>query len=171
MTNQLLNKKIRLVWIILMTAGLILFFATGCGSKKTITQLEKKEKTDIELTDNSTFNTKIEQERQYLDTKIRERIVTLYGVRFDTIKVEGKLVITPTPYPLKKEENRVIYNQKLKNYLSRKDSIQNEIGLKDKSDLQEKEENISEMNESRIFYLIVMIVLAVSLFLSLLQKR
>lgn len=156
--------KIKIQYTIL---AILIALTVGCGSKKTVSQSEKKEKTDIELTDNSTINTKIEQEQQLIDTKIKERIVTLYGVRFDTIRVDGKETITATPYPLQTEENRDIAIQELRDYLSRKDSIQNAVELKYENDLKEKDNRISEFKETETLYHIALIVLGVGLLLLL----
>ena len=61
----------------------------GCGSKKISSNTDIKENTDLELTDNSVIVTKVEQEKQYINTDINERIVTMYGVQFDTIYQDG----------------------------------------------------------------------------------
>ena len=127
---------------------IVALFLIGCGSKKSISQSQVKEKTDIEFADNSTINTKIEQEKQYVNTGTKERIVTYYDVRFDTIYRNGEPVVTPMPYPVKKEEDREISEQMEIWKISVQDSIQNAIELKYENDLTEKDKQISELKES-----------------------
>lgn len=131
--------------IIILIAALSLI---GCGSKKSVSQSQIKEKTDIELTDNSKINTKIETEKQYVNTGTKERIVTYYDVRFDTIYKDGEPVVIPMPYPVKKEEDREISEQMEIWKISVQDSIQNAIELKYENDLKEKDKQISEFKES-----------------------
>lgn len=162
-----------------MKTKIIIFIAAlffiGCGSKKSVSQSQVKEKTDIELTDNSIINTKIEQEKQYIDTHIKERIVTLYGVRFDTIYVDGEPVVTPTSYPVKKEEEREILIEMIKEYASKRDSIQNDIELKYKSQLDEKDKKILESKEStqalQVSILIGSIAVLALIFISIFGRK
>lgn len=148
-----IKNKILLVSIILIL--------TGCGSKKSLYQSEKKERTNIAFTDKSTINSKVEQEKQLVNTNTKERIVTIYGVRFDTIYQDGKPYIIPITFPTQKEENRDI---NVENYLWRmntRDSIQNAVQLEFKGILEEKEKKITELKESTIIYQIALLILSI----------
>lgn len=120
----------------------------SCGSKKTVSQSNIKEKTDIELTDNSKINTKVEQGKQYINTGTKERIVTFYGMQLIPYPVDGDTVYLPVSYPVKKEEDREISEQIETWRISVQDSIQNAIELKYENDLKEKDKKISELKES-----------------------
>jgi len=138
---------------------LILFFV-GCGSKKTVSQSQTKEKTEYELKDNSIITSKIEQEKQYINTDISERIVTIYGVRFDTIEVEGKPYIIPIYYPERKEEDR---NINIDNFIWRintQDSIKKAVTLEFKGTLESKDKQIIELKESTIIYQIAILIIS-----------
>lgn len=171
MANKMHREKIRVIWAVILLAGLILFFLTGCGTKKTASQSEKKEKTGIELTGNSTVNTKVEQEKQYVSTNTKERIVTLYGLRVDTIYQDGEPVLVYTSHPLQKDEEREISMQGLIEIITRQDSVQNAIELKYENDLKEKDKRISEFKETRTLYHIALIVLGAGLILALIFTR
>jgi hypothetical protein len=144
-----------------------------CGSKKSIAQSETKEKTDIELMDNSKINTKIEQERQFINTDTKERIVTFYGVRFDTIYQQGRGYVIPIYYPVKTEEERDIHTQSLLDKLSVRDSTQKEIELRYKNQLEEKDKKVLESKESTQVYQISLLVVSITalLFLILLIRK
>lgn len=155
----------------IITALILLLFFVACGSKKSVSQSQVKEKTDIELTDNSKINTKIETEKQYVNTNTKERIVTYYGVRFDTIYVDGEPVVTPTSYPVKKEEDREIVAQMIKDLFTQMDSTQNAVELKYKSQLDEKDKQISEFKETKTLYHIGLIVIVAGFILLQVLRR
>lgn len=165
-------RKLVMMAILLIT--LLVF--TGCGSKKTVTQSETKEKTDIELTDNSKINTKIEQEQQYVNTNTKERIVTFYGVRMVPYPIGGDTVLIPFPYPIQKEENRDISEQACQQKKSIQDSIQNAIDLKYKSQINEKDKKINEFKQSTFMYQIaaalstVIVIIILILYIKAKQK-
>lgn len=146
---------------IILLSVIVLFFATGCGSKKTVSQTETKEKTDVELTDNSTIVTDITQEQQLVNTSIKERIVTMYGFQMVPVYVDGDTIYTPVYYPLQSEEEREILISKLTEYLQQRDSIQNAIELELKGMLEVKDKQISEIKESKIILHIAISLLAV----------
>lgn len=151
---------------ILKHVFLILIFisaliCTSCGSKKTIAQSHTKEKTDIELTDNSKINSKIEQEKQLVNTNTKERIVTMYGVRLDTIYKNGEPVIIPLSYLVSKEENRDIAVKNHLYRLSLLDSTQNAVELKYSNKINEKERKIEELKESTRIYQSALFILSV----------
>lgn len=148
----------KLKFIVLMA---LLTMCYGCGTKKTISNSYKKEKTEIDLIDNSAISKKIDNEKQYIDTYTKERIVTLYGVRFDTIYIEGKEYITSLSYPLKKEEERDIDTEKYIYQLSVKDSIQNAVDLRYKNALDEKNKKINELKETKLFYQIALLIASI----------
>lgn len=143
------EKKKDIFWIIAMILFLVWFFATGCGSKRNLAETETKEDTEIELTDNSSIVSDITQEKQFIDTAIKERIVTLYGLRVDTIYQNGEPVLIFTSHPLKTEENRDIEISELKDYYNKRDSIQNEIEIRLKGMLELKDKKLSEVKETQ----------------------
>lgn len=155
------TKTKQAIWAVILTLGLILFFATGCGSKKISTQSESKESTEFELTDNSVITSKVEQETQYINTDIKERIVTFYGVRFDTIEVGGKPFIIPIYYPERREEDRNINTENFIWRLNTRDSIQNAVQLEFKGTLEEKDRKITELKESTIIYQIALLIISI----------
>lgn len=143
---------------ILITLAFILL---ACGTKKISSNTDVKEKTEVELKDNSIISSKVEQEKQYTNAITNERIVTMYGVRFDTIQVAGKPYIIPISFPTQKEENRDI---NVENYLWRmntRDSIQNAVQLEFKGILEEKEKKITELKESTMIYQIALLIVSI----------
>lgn len=155
------TKTKQAIWVVILTLGLILFFATGCGSKKISSQSESKESTDFELTDSSVITSKVEQEKQYINTDITERIVTFYGVRFDTIEVAGKPFIIPIYYPERREEDRNINTVNFIWRLNTQDSIRKAVSLEFKSDLENKDKKITELKESTIIYKIALLIISI----------
>lgn len=155
------TKTKQTIWTVILTLGLILFFATGCGSKKISSQSEIKENTEFELKDNSIHTSKVEQETQYINTDISERIVTLYGVRFDTIEVAGKPFIIPIYYPEQKIEDRNINTENFIWRLNTRDSIQNAVTLEFKRTLEKKDKKITELKESTIIYQIALLIISI----------
>lgn len=155
------TKTKQAIWAVILTLGLILFFATGCGSKKISSQSEIKENTEFELKDNSIHTSKVEQETQYINTDISERIVTLYGVRFDTIEVAGKPFIIPIYYPEQKIEDRNINTENFIWRLNTRDSIQNAVTLEFKRTLEKKDKKITELIESTIIYQIALLIISI----------
>lgn len=147
----------------IMIIGVILLLFIGCGSKKTITQSDKKEKTDTELTDNSLINKKIEQENQYANTSMKERIVTMYGMQMVPVTVGKDTVKVPFSYPVEKEESRDISVSNFIWRLNVQDSIQNAIDLKYKDTINEKDKNISELKESKMIYQIALLIISIVL--------
>ena len=143
------EKKKDIFWIIAMILFLVWFFATGCGSKKNLLETETKEDTEIDITDNSSIVSDITQEKQYIDTAIKEHIVTLYGLRVDTIYVDGEATLVYVSYPLEKEENRDIEISELRDYYNKRDSIRNEIEVRLKGMLELKDKKLSEVKETQ----------------------
>lgn len=155
------TKTKQAIWAVILTLGLILFFATGCGSKKISSQSESKESTDFELTDNSIITSKVEQEAQYINTDIKERIVTFYGVRFDTIEVAGKPFIIPIYYPERREEDRNINTENFIWRINTQDSIRKAVTLEFKGTLEKKDKKITELKESTIIYQIALLIISI----------
>lgn len=155
------TKTKQAIWTVALTLALILFFATGCGSKKISSQSEIKENTNLELTDNSIITSKVEQETQYINTDIKERIVTFYGVRFDTIEVAGKPFIIPIYYPERREEDRNINTENFVWRLNIQDSIRNAVTLEFKDTLEKKDKKITELKESTIIYQLALLIISI----------
>lgn len=155
------TKTKQAIWAVILTLGLILFFATGCGSKKISSQSEIKENTEFELKDNSIHTSKVEQETQYINTDISERIVTLYGVRFDTIEVAGKPFIIPIYYPEQKIEDRNINTENFIWRINTQDSIRKAVQLEFKGTLESKEKKITELKESTMVYQIALLIISI----------
>lgn len=154
-------KKKEIIWFFILLAALIIFFATGCGSKKISTNTDVKEKTEVELTDNSIISSKVEQEAQYTNATTNERIVTMYGVRFDTIQVEGKPFVIPIYYPEQKIEDRTINVDNFIWRMNTQDSIRKAVSLEFKGTLEGKEKKISELKESTMVYQIALLIISI----------
>ena len=154
-------KKKEVIWFVILLAALIIFFATGCGSKKISTNTDVKEKTEVELTDNSIISSKVEQEAQYTNATTNERIVTMYGVRFDTIQVEGKPYVIPIYYPEQKIEDRTINVDNFIWRMNTQDSIRKAVSLEFKGTLEGKEKKISELKESTMVYQIALLIISI----------
>ena len=154
-------KKKEVIWFVILLAALIIFFATGCGSKKITTNTDVKEKTEVELTDNSIISSKVEQEAQYTNATTNERIVTMYGVRFDTIQVEGKPFVIPIYYPEQKIEDRTINVDNFIWRMNTQDSIRKAVSLEFKGTLEGKEKKISELKESTMVYQIALLIISI----------
>lgn len=148
-------KKNRVILLI------FLLIISGCGSKKISTQSESKESTNLELKDNSIISSKVEQEKQYTNTTTNERIVTMYGVRFDTIYQDGKPYIIPITFPTKKEENRDINVENILWRLNTQDSIRKAVSLEFKGTLEGKEKKITELKESTMIYQIALLIISI----------
>ena len=133
----------------------------GCGSKKISSNTDIKENTDLELTDNSVIVTKVEQEKQYINTDINERIVTMYGVQFDTIYQDGKSYIIPIYYPVQKIEDRNINVENFIWRINTQDSIRNAVTLEFKGALESKEKKITELKESTVIYQLALLILSI----------
>ena len=133
----------------------------SCGSKKISTNMDVKEKIDFELTDNSVISSKVEQETQYTNATTNERIVTMYGVRFDTIEVAGKPYIIPIYYPEQKIEDRTINVDNFMWRMNTQDSIRKAVTLEFKGTLEKKEKKITELKESTIIYQIALLILSI----------
>lgn len=140
---------------------IFLLIISGCGSKKISSQSESKESTDLELTDNSIITSKVEQEKQFINTDIKERIVTFYGVRFDTIEVAGKPFIIPIYYPERREEDRNINTENFIWRLNIQDSIRNAVTLEFKGTLEKKDKKITELKETTIIYQIALLIISI----------
>jgi len=154
-------KKKEIIWFFILLAALIAFFATGCGSKKISTNTDVKEKTEVELTDNSIISSKVEQEAQYTNATTNERIVTMYGVRFDTIQVEGEPFVIPIYYPEQKIEDRTINVDNFIWRMNTQDSIRKAVSLEFKGTLEGKEKKISELKESTMVYQIALLIISI----------
>lgn len=133
----------------------------SCGSKKTVTQSDRKEDTNIDYTDNSKKQSDIVLEKQYVNTNTKERIVTMYGVHFDTVYVDGKPILIPFPYITNKEEIRDINTENFLYRLHVKDSIENAISLRFKGSLENSEKEIKELKETQIYYQIAFLVISI----------
>ena len=100
------NKK-QIIWCIILTLGLILFFTTGC---KTKTVLVPVEKTKIEYRDrlivDSIYNRDTVSIYQKNDTIYYEKIKWRERFKIDTVSV---LRVDSIPYPVEviKEVNRL----------------------------------------------------------------
>lgn len=144
-----------------LIASFLLLILMSCGSKKTFTQSEKKEDIKIDYTDNSKKKSEVEIEKQYVNTNTKERIVTMYGVHFDTIYIDGKPIIMPIPYITSKKEIRDINTENFLYRLHVKDSIENAISLRFKGKLELKGKELKEMKETQIYYQISFLVLSI----------
>lgn len=139
----------------------IAFLLMACGSKKISTNTDVKEKTEFELTENSVISSKVEQEKQHTNVTTNERIVTMYGVRFDTIQVAGKPYIIPIYFPEQKIEDRTINVDNFKWRMNSQDSIRKAVTLEFKGTLEEKEKKITELKESTILYQIALLIISI----------
>lgn len=128
---------------------LIVFFLLGCGSTKTVTKKDTEGKEDVTIVDNTTKVSDISSEQQFLSTETKERIVTLYSVRFDTIYVDGERTILPIVFPTQTEEFRDINTSNYVWKIKMQDSIKNAIEIKYKTELKEKDEKIKQHKESK----------------------
>lgn len=128
---------------------LIVFFLLGCGSTKTVTKKDTEVKEDVTIVDNTTKVSDISSEQQFLSTETKERIVTLYSVRFDTIYVDGERTILPIVFPTQTEEFRDINTSNYVWKIKMQDSIKNAIEIKYKTELKEKDEKIKQHKESK----------------------
>lgn len=128
---------------------LIVFFLLGCGSTKTVTKKDTEVKEDVTIVDNTTKVSDISSEQQLLSTETKERIVTLYSVRFDTIYVDGERTILPIVFPTQTEEFRDINTSNYVWKIKMQDSIKNAIEIKYKTELKEKDEKIKQHKESK----------------------
>ncbi len=146
------------VKLIILLSILMLF---SCGSKKTVTESERKEDANIDYTDNSKKKSDIDLEKQYVNTNTKERIVTMYGVHFDTVYVDGKPIIMPIPYITNKEEIRDINTENFLYRLHVKDSIENAISLRFKGKLETSAKEIKELKETKIYYQIAVLILSI----------
>lgn len=149
---------------ILITLAFILL---ACGTKKISSNTDVKEKTEVELKDNSIISSKVEQEKQYTNAITNERIVTMYGVRFDTIQVEGKPYVIPIYYPEQKIEDRTINVDNFIWRMNTQDSIRKAVSLEFKGTLEGKEKKITELKESTLVYQAAVLLFGI-LFISLL---
>ncbi len=132
----------------------------SCGSKKTVTQSEKKEDVKIDYTDNSEKKTEVDLTKQYINSNTKERIITMYGVRFDTLYVDGKPIITPIQFIINKEEIRDINTENFLYKLNVKDSINNAIRLEFKGRLENSSKEIKELKETKIYYQIAVLIIS-----------
>lgn len=155
------TEKKEVIWFFILSITLIAFFATGCGSKKMSTKTDVKEKSELELTDNSVISSKVEQEKQYTNATTKERIVTMYGVRFDTIQVEGKPYAIPIYFPEQKIEDRTINVDNFIWRMNTQDSIRKAVSLEFKGTLEGKEKKITELKESTMVYQIALLILSI----------
>lgn len=144
--------------IIYLSLFLLLF---SCGSKKTVTKTKGKEDTSIDYTDNSKKKTDVELEKQYINTITKERIITMYGVHFDTVYVDGKPILIPFPYITNKEEFRDINTENFLYRLHVKDSIENAISLRFNNKIESSEKEIKELKETQIYYQIAVLVTSI----------
>ncbi|HBG40102.1 MAG TPA: hypothetical protein DDW85_01645 [Porphyromonadaceae bacterium] len=131
---------------------------SGCGSKKTVSESKTKENTDFELTDNSKINTKIKQEEQYINTNTKERIVTLYGLRVDTVYENGRPTIIPTSYPIMSDEQKNTSIVNLLQNMIKQDSIQNSIELLYERKIDDYSKQISHIKESTQVFQIAFLI-------------
>jgi len=98
MDNQLLRKKIRVVWTIILLAILVVFLLTGC---KTETVLVPVEKVKIEYRDrlrvDSVYNRDTIQIYKKNDTIYYEKIKWRERFKIDTVSV---VRVDSIPYPV-----------------------------------------------------------------------
>jgi len=139
----------------------MIFGIFSCGSKKISTNSNIKEKTEFDLKDNSVSSSKVDLEKQYTNTTTNERIVTMYGVRFDTIYQDGKPYIIPITFPTKKEENRDINVENFLWRLNTQDSIRKAVSLEFKGTLEKKDKKITELKESTMIYQIALLIISI----------
>lgn len=139
----------------------MIFVIFACGSKKISTNTDVKEKTEVELTDNSVVTSRVDQETEYVNTDIQERIVTMYGVRFDTVQVEGEPYVIPIYFPEQKIEDRTINVDNFIWRLNTQDSIRKAVSLEFKGTLEEKEKKITEFKETTIIYQTALLIISI----------
>lgn len=130
----------------------------SCGSKKVTSNKNVIEDTNAEVLDTSTTVSKIEGEKQYITTDIKERIVTMYSVRFDTIYIEGERIITPIVFPSQTEEFRDMSTSNYVWKLKTQDSIQNAIELRYNNKLIENEQTIEKLSNQKGAYQLLFIL-------------
>ncbi|WP_019539222.1 DNA-binding domain-containing protein [Proteiniphilum acetatigenes] len=117
------------------------------------------------LKDTSQIHTRIDREKQYADTRTRERIVTFYRTRTDTVFLDGDTVVVPYYFPERREEERDISRQDMQWSLHIRDSIQKAVELKYKTQSQEKEKQKSEYSGTRVIYHLALLVTGMALLL------
>lgn len=145
----------------LIVVTLVLLFLFSCGSKKVTTDYQHKEDTTVEVKDTTTTVSNIESEKQLITTDTKERIVTMYSVRFDTIYVEGERVITPIIFPTQTEEFRDITTSNYVWRLKMQDSIKNSLELKYANRLDEKEKTITKLTGTNKLMITASVVLLI----------
>lgn len=107
MADKIRDKKIRVVWAVILLAGLILFFATGC---KTKTVLVPVKETKIEYRDrlkvDSIYNRDTVQIYGSNDTIFKDVIKWRERFKIDTVSV---VKVDSIPYPVEvvKEINKL----------------------------------------------------------------
>lgn len=141
---------------------LLSFVLVACGTKRSVTESHVKQRIDSAVVDNSTVNQKIDLEEKWLSTHTDERIVTLFGVRFDTVYVESERKINPVSFPIAKSENRSIDSELNAMRIHLIDSIKKSIDLKYKSQIYEKNRRILEQKETTVFYQIAAVIASVA---------
>lgn len=142
-------------YVITIVLSLLLL---SCASSKTATNRNVDEETSIEAKDTSTIVSKVEMEKQFISTDIKERIVTMYSVRFDTIYIEGERIITPIVFPSQTEEFRDVSTSSYVWKLKTQDSIQNAIELRYNNKLIENEQTIEKLSNQKGAYQLLFIL-------------
>ena len=136
MANKICDQKIRTIWAVILLAGLILFFLTGCGSKKTVTE-KIVTKTDsaavVSLqTELNVKNTVIENLKTILERIREENTRLLSESSSHTINYDTGAPVNPETgeYPKSSEtktESKVLLDKTIKEMETLKQEHEREV--------------------------------------------
>lgn len=144
----------------------IILLLSSCVASKSRLLNEEYEKENTVVVDTSKIVSKIDLSKQYVDTQTKERIVTYYKLRVDTVYDDnGNANIVATPYKDRVEEDRSIDEQKYIYQLAMKDSINNALMIENERlmELLLSEKKETETGKGFPFYILVLIGLVIVL--------
>lgn len=153
--------------------SLILLFSSCVASKSSLMS-EEYEKENTVVVDTSKIVSTIDLSKHYVNTQTKERIVTYYKNRTDTIfSDDGKATITNNQVVDRVEEDRSIDEKKYIYQLAMKDSINKAIRMENERlmELFLSEQNEKETGKGSQSYILVLILLIIALFLLLLYRK
>lgn len=136
MTNKIRDKKIRIVWAVILLAGLIAFFATGCKPKQIIQErvVTKVDSTAVLSLQQqvSARNILIEMMRSELQATREENIllqgeVSKHEINYDT---DAPVIPETGKYPIASEvitESRTLLEKSIKEFEILKQEYRKEV--------------------------------------------
>ena len=145
--------------------SIILLFSSCVASKSSLLN-EEYEKENTVVVDTSKIVSKIDLSKQYVNTQTKERVVTFYKTRTDTIySDDGKATVTNNQVIDRIEEDRSIDEQKYIYHLAMKDSINNALRIENERlmELLLSEKKETETGKGFPFYILVLIGLVIVL--------